>query len=589
MIVLGLLSNSLKAETNFIIDKKLRCKPISNYLINHSKGDSLHYHISIQNTLSIPQDILIEIPIQLIDKVYVLQTENNKLLKQYVFESKNFKNRIYYDRNIVFPFTIDAKKINRITFKFHDNDYHSYAIPKMLLWKKDAKLNRMQALELTRGVFYGILALYIFICLFLSIFLKERNFFYYTFYSFTGAFYLFIKNNLAYELLWPNHPSIDIFIKKIILSVYTISSLIFLRGFLAKRIYTPILQKTLKYFIYFGLILILVSLVVGLLSASAQYTFIIIQNVFVIVCILTMIILFMSAFLNSNDKSMLAFTFIYFLAFTFFLFYPQPEFGNDLMGVFLGQIYTYSNAFVLGAIICLGAYLRINQIIKSNAVIKKQMSISHAQKNYSLINGQLNERNRVGQELHDGIGILLSATKMKLSSIKPDNAISADELKSIINDTDLLCNEIRTLSHNFLPPTLKKFGLQLAIKDILENFKNTTSTHLTYNLNVPDNIANVSQHVLYDFVKSFIDYFTLHKAEKLSINLYILPSIKEAQLRVNCVGTYINSTNDKIKSVIDVVNLLHGKQEIIFINAWNATMHIEIPILLEKNEPTVLH
>lgn len=569
------------AQETFIIDKPMRCKPGTDYLVKQADPDSMIYTLFIKNVQKINEDILIEIPIQLIDKVNVTQYEGSLQNQHFDFLSKNFNKRLYYDRNIVFPFTLQSSKLNKIVFKFHDDDFHSYSKPKILIWKKDAKFNRMQALELTRGVFYGILAIYIFICLLLTYFVRAKNYLYYCVYLFVGAAYLFIKNNLAYELLWPTHPNIDLFFKKIILSLYLITSLIFLKGFLSKRIYIPKTQNTLRYFIYFSLLLIFVSFTVGILSASAQQIFIVVQNIFVIVCIISIAFTFLFAFLNSNDRSLILFAFIYFISFSFFLFYPQPEFGKDVFGVYIGQIYTYSNAFILGAIISVGAVIRVLQIIRNNEQLKKDMSNMHAQNNFSLIEGQLNERKRVGQELHDGIGIMLSATKMKISSIKPKDKDEEAELKNILKNTDDICNNIRNLSHVFLPPTLQKFGLSVALKDLMEEFKLKSRTNFSYNLNIAPSISFTSQSVLYDFVQLLTGYFATHKAEQLSINVYILSSIKEAQIRVHCTGTYINEKDDKIHSIISVVDLLHGKHSIEFINAFNSKMHIEIPILLD--------
>ena len=544
ILYLLIVCHTAKATNNFIIDKKMRCQPATDFLIKKSKADSLVYVLPILNNQNETEDILVEIPIQLIDKINVTQYENGIQKQHYNFISKNFDKRLYYDRNVAFPFTLTAHQQNNILFTFHDNDFHSYSSLKILI-------------------------------------VRAKNYLYYCAYLFVGAAYLFIKNNLAYELLWPNYPNIDLFFKKIILSLYLITSLIFLKGFLSKRVFLPQLQNILRYFIYFGLVLVGISFIVGILSNSAQHTFIIIQNIFVVISFITMIFTFLISFLNSNDRSLILFAFIYFISFSFFLFYPQPEFGRDVFGVYIGQIYTYSNAFILGAIISVSAVYRLLQIIRNNEQLKKDMSNMHAQNNFSLIEGQLNERKRVGQELHDGIGIMLSATKMKISSIKAKNTMEEIELKEILKNTDEICNNIRNLSHVFLPPTLQKFGLLVALKDLLENYKINSKINFTYNLNIPAKISIASQSVLYDFVQNLVTYFSYHKAEQLSINVYVLSSIKEAQIRVQCTGTYINEKDDKIQSIISVVDLLHGKHTIEFINAFNAKMHIEIPILID--------
>ena len=174
-----------KQDSNvFLINKALRCKPASHYIIKveNENADSLSYLLQLKNIEKDTQEILIEFPIQQLDNVNAIQLENNTVIKQHTFVSKKLSQRIYYDRNIVFPFSLSPLKENTILFTFHKDDIHNYFNPELLVWKKDAKFNRTQALELTRGVFYGILILFAFICFLTTFMLKEPNYYYYLLY-----------------------------------------------------------------------------------------------------------------------------------------------------------------------------------------------------------------------------------------------------------------------------------------------------------------------------------------------------------------------------------------------------------------------
>ncbi len=570
-------------DTIFVINKSMRCKPATAYLKQlDSKSDTIIYKLILENIQKNTQQLILEIPIEQVEKINVKQLNNKAVLKQYNFVSKKLSNRIYYDRNVIFPINILANSTNIILFKFHKKDINSKNQPELLIWKKDAKITRTEALEMTRGIFYGILILYSFICFLITYLLKIRNYYYYLFYLISGVIYLFVKNNLGYELFWPDYPNADIFLKKIMLSIYLITSILFLRGFIKNRIKLPLLQNTLRYFIYFGFILVFVSLLVRLLSPSAQNTFIVIQNIFAIVCFVTVVITFVFVYFNTNDRSIVLFTLLYFISFSFFLFYPQPEFGNDVFGVYLGQIYTYSNAFVIATIISISTVYRIIKIIKENEVMKKEMSIINSQNNFSLIEGQQNERMRVGRELHDGIGIMMSAIKMRMSAIKTNDKNELKALKNITNETDEICSNIRLYSHTLLPPTLKKFGLQIALKDMLDDYKHQENIALQYNFNISENLTEVSQQLIYDLMKNLIEYFSEHKPEQLTISIYVISSINETQIRIQHAGNNINVNHPNIKSIISIIDLLHGKFQINLLNAWNFKLQMEFPILLNK-------
>lgn len=583
VLAVSVISCKKNEKEVFIINKSMRCKPAAKYLIrtDNERTDTLTYSLALRNIETTTQEIFIEIPIQQIEKIKIQQFEGNKILKDYTFDSKKLSQRIYYDRNIVFPFTVNAKSSNDILFRFHKDDIHNYFKPELLIWKKDAKINRTQALELTRGVFYGILILYTFICFIITYLLNVRNYYYYLLYLIAGIVYLFVKNNLGYELLWPDHPAIDLFLKKIMLSIYLITSILFLRGFIKSRINLPALQNVLRYFILFGIVLIFVSLVAGLLSAPAQKTFIVIQNIFAIVCLSTVVITFIFVYFNINERSLVLFTLLYFISFSFFLFYPQPEFGSDIFGVYIGQIYMYSNAFIIATIICISTVYRVLQIIKENEKLKKEMSVINSYNNFSLIQGQQNERTRVGQELHDGIGIMMSAIKMKMSSLKVTEKKDEEALKNLTGEIDNICTNIRMFSHTLLPPTLKKFGVQIAVKDMLEFFKQQQNIDLSYNFNIPENLSFVSQQLIYDLLKYFVDYFSETKPTQVSISVYVIPSINETQIRIQHTNTGTDLNNEQIKSVIAVIDLLNGKFQNNMINARNYRIHMEFPIIMD--------
>ncbi|MFN8296933.1 MAG: histidine kinase [Chitinophagales bacterium] len=583
VLTVSVISCKKKEKEVFIINKSMRCKPAAKYLIrtDDERTDTLTYSLALKNIETSAQEIFIEIPIQQIEKIKIQQIEGNQILKNYTFDSKKLSQRIYYDRNILFPFSVNKNSANHILFRFHKEDIHNYFKPEMLIWKKDAKITRTQALELTRGVFYGILILYTFICFLITYLLNVRNYYYYLLYLIAGIVYLFVKNNLGYELLWPDYPAVDLFLKKIMLSIYLITSILFLRGFIKSRINLPTLQNILRYFILFGIVLIFVSLLVGLLSAPAQKTFIVIQNIFAIVCLSTVIITFIFVYFNINERSLVLFTLLYFISFSFFLFYPQPEFGSDIFGVYIGQIYMYSNAFIIATIICISTVYRVLQIIKENEKLKKEMSIINSYNNFSLIQGQQNERTRVGRELHDGIGIMMSAIKMKMSSLKVTDKKDEANLKNLTRDIDTICTNIRTFSHTLLPPTLKKFGVQIAVKDMLELFRQQQNIDLNYNFNIPENLSFVSQQLIYDLLKYFVDYFSETKPTQVSISVYVIPSINETQIRIQHTNIGTDLNNEHIKSVIAVIDLLNGKFQNNMINARNYRIHMEFPIIMD--------
>ncbi len=95
------------------------------------------------------------------------------------------------------------------------------------------------------------------------------------------------------------------------------------------------------------------------------------------------------------------------------------------------------------------------------------------------LTSQEEERNRLGTELHDGVGALLSTIKMNLQVSQRSK--SPETIPDVIEHLTEAIGLVRTISHEMMPIVLKKYGLQRAIADLFE--KINKSDKLTANIN----------------------------------------------------------------------------------------------------------
>lgn len=583
-ILIILLKFSLgfaEQDSIFNLIKEMRFKTATSYLQLKTNTDTIVYSLQLINSTGEEQEIIVELPSEQLDKIDVRLYDTTGLIQEQIFQNKKIEDRVYYDRNIDFPFTIGKSANFRLDFIYHQKDMHNIFKPEVLVWKRSAKINRMQALELTRGVFYGILALYIIISLYLYFLIKTRNYIYYSAYLLSGTLYLFVKNSFAFEYLWPNYPHLDFLMRKVMLSIYLLASVTFLRGFIKSRVKAVRLQRISKQFIIAGIFITFISFLFGLLTPQLQQLFKISQSIFAIACYIMILFTFITAYLKSNNRSLIFFTLVYFLSFSFFLFYPQPEFARDFFGVSLGQIYTYSNAFIIAIIISFTTVYRVLFILRQNEKMKTQMSALYVSNNYALVEGQYRERQRVGQELHDGIGVLLSSVKMKMSALKTTTPEDKIALQKLLQTTDNICTATRTLSHVFLPPTLNKFGIKTALQDMFDAFKTGSKTDLPYTILISDKLSFVSQNTIYDLLQQLLSYFKQNRPDTLQIRLVELKTEQRVQLRIVYSGIKLNPAQPAIQNLLSTIEVLNGKYENTLLNAWTNSFTIEIPVTFE--------
>ena len=86
------------------------------------------------------------------------------------------------------------------------------------------------------------------------------------------------------------------------------------------------------------------------------------------------------------------------------------------------------------------------------------------------LQSQEEERNRLGSELHDSVGAMLSSIKLNLQITKKSE--NTENLDPILGHLDETITQVRNISHQMMPIILKKYGLKRAIEDLFEKVSN---------------------------------------------------------------------------------------------------------------------
>ncbi|MCX6316414.1 MAG: sensor histidine kinase [Bacteroidetes bacterium] len=116
--------------------------------------------------------------------------------------------------------------------------------------------------------------------------------------------------------------------------------------------------------------------------------------------------------------------------------------------------YLTGGILLLAALTFLWLQNRNSKRIAREKARQKQISID------AFIEGEEKEKVRIGRELHDGIAQEIVAIKLAMLQQKADPKL-IDELTQISLD-------IRNISHELMPQTLKEYGLKMAVEDICQ-------------------------------------------------------------------------------------------------------------------------
>ncbi|TWV94026.1 sensor histidine kinase [Chitinophaga pinensis] len=148
--------------------------------------------------------------------------------------------------------------------------------------------------------------------------------------------------------------------------------------------------------------------------------------------------------------------------------------------------------------------LEIQRINKDNEIITLS----------AMLDGQENERARLARDLHDGLGGLLSGTKIELSGMLP--MLGQDSQKSLLRKTlgriDAAVAELRLVAHNLTPELLARQGLAAALRNYCENLSNDQLEITAQIVGVHAKMDHVKEIVVYRIVQELVNNVVKHAA-----------------------------------------------------------------------------
>jgi two-component system, NarL family, sensor kinase len=182
-----------------------------------------------------------------------------------------------------------------------------------------------------------------------------------------------------------------------------------------------------------------------------------------------------------------------------------------------------------------------------------------------LVEGQEDERKRIATELHDGLGVLLSATKMQFSTIldkSPDNKEVVEKAYRMLEQAS---SDVRKISHNMMPGLLTKLGFYEAVEDLFEHISDTKGLSVICTIEgsrerLPEN----KEIMLYRIVQEMVNNTLKHAgAAHIEIRISVLRQGLDIIYSDDGKGfdfdRMIENDSIGLKSIQSRVNFLNGQ------------------------------
>ncbi len=225
-----------------------------------------------------------------------------------------------------------------------------------------------------------------------------------------------------------------------------------------------------------------------------------------------------------------------------------------------------------------------NHMVKQLKTQAKELDAEKTKSLRSLIDGQEIERQRLSRELHDSLGQLLIALKLKFESSLPKNTRITDAQLNLGNLFDNAIEETRRISNNLMPAALSEFGLTTAIRNICNDVSETSNIKIKFNKKGESkNFSSEIKIYLFRIIQEAMTNIVKHsEAKNTQINLEF--SKKKIIVNIKDDGIGFNIAKDKkensngLNNIADRVSLLNGKFKIFSESKKGTTIIIEIPI-----------
>ncbi len=234
-------------------------------------------------------------------------------------------------------------------------------------------------------------------------------------------------------------------------------------------------------------------------------------------------------------------------------------------------------------------YLIYNRYkLRQERRLQEELLKEEEKRTRAMLETEENERQRLARELHDGVGQLLTASRLMLNPLYT-NAQTPEENKQQIKQTiDILDDsilEIRNISHNMVPDILQKYGLEKAIRHFTDRIRQMRKIDIQVESHELDEskLDGTSQLMLYRIVQEAVNN-ALKYAEAGRIHIQLTADENELSVMIEDNGKGFDVNQIKEKGGIGMRNLqlrteyLKGHLSIDSSPKSGTTIIVEIPL-----------
>lgn len=147
--------------------------------------------------------------------------------------------------------------------------------------------------------------------------------------------------------------------------------------------------------------------------------------------------------------------------------------------------------------------------------LNRELQVQEQKKIEAVIASQEKERKRIAEELHDSVGQMLSLVKLNLSRLETGGelpgSVSSKLVKQTLQQLDASIGELRSISHNLMPPDLETKPLAEIVENLLAKSRSINGPEYQLHVfGIPDDLSEAVKFTLYRILQEILQNIIKH-------------------------------------------------------------------------------
>lgn len=527
---------------------------------------------SIKNGSDDFKNLMIEVGNPQIDYLDFYETTNNtvKLISK-TGDKLVFSKRLVQNKNFIFPIHLSPGETKTFLLKV-DKRNSSLNFP-IELWDATRLAERDYDNNLGYGIYFGIILLCLLYAALAFIFLKQSIYIWYFLWIMGSALYVGTALGFSFQYIYPNTEDFNSYFRVYLMAGTFLTFIKFSQQFLSFKSLTPLIHKITNYIFW-----IIIALMIGSMFAFDFYErnslfFLPLNNLLALTGGLLVMLGAVITF-KRQPKISLFFLVAFSMLAIGFTIITLSEFG-----VFPADKIKVNPVLIGSCLEILLFSLALTYQVKKVYDERNDLSlkIAHQQKDLlrAYVEGVEKERERISRELHDNIGSRLSS--LKRFFFKSNLTPQAEE------QIDILCEDVRTMSHQMAPPSLKIGGLRQLLRKLVLEIKEGTDLKIDIQYyDVPEELNEEYANHIYRIVQEGLNNILKH-AQATQADIQLFGYEQELILTIEDNGKGFDPTRKEtsgigLKNIKARAESLNGVFEISSNANFGTNMMIRIPL-----------